>query len=443
MEGLELLASLVRIASVNPPGDGEGEVADLLREPLDAAGLDTEVLVSPQGRPSLIARLDGPTDRPPLVLLSHSDVVPVEEDRWTHDPFGGEVHDGQLWGRGSLDMKSVAVLHTQAAVALATGGATPEREVLVVLVADEEAGGAEGAEWLVDHHPVRVGFRDTAPPPEVLGEGGFGLAGVLDRPLMPIVVGEKSPLWLRASATGDAGHGSLPPADQAIAGLVRFITAVSGPRPARLHPVMRDQFAALAGVATGTQRRAFQLLAGPAGAAAVRVLAPRIRATSAVLGHLLADTVTPTQVRAGYKHNVVPGSAEVTFDARLLPDTDVDALLSWLSDVGERHGVTVAAEQRWSSPVSPRGDLFDLLTDVSAALPDGPLPVASLTPGVTDLRFFRRRGATAYGWVPLVLTPEQVATFHGADERVPVEQFERASTAMTDAVHRAATRPGT
>lgn len=439
MDGLELLAQLVRIASVNPPGDGEAEVAETLRAPLAAAGFETDVLVSPGGRPSLVARLAGPNDRPPLVLLSHSDVVPVEEDTWTHDPFGGEVHDGELWGRGTLDMKGVAVLHVQAAMALAASGATPDREVIVLVVADEEAGGAEGAGWLVDHHPVRAGFRDGAPPPEVLGEGGFGLSGILRRPLMPIIVGEKSPVLLRARATGDAGHGSMPPERQAIVGLARFLDAVGGPRPARLHPVVRSLFAEMAEVADGSERRAFQLLASSAGPAAARLLAPRIRATSGAIGALLADTITPTELRAGYTHNVVPGSAEATLDARLLPDTDVDALLAWLTRRGGHHDVSVEVARRSTSPVSPRGTLFDLLREVSAALPDTPVPVASLTPGVTDLRFFRRRGAVGYGWVPLVLTPEQVATFHGRDERVPTDQFHHALDAMTTVVHRAST----
>jgi acetylornithine deacetylase/succinyl-diaminopimelate desuccinylase-like protein len=177
VDAIGLLGELVRVPSVNPPGEGEGEVAELLRAPLADAGLDTEVLVSPGGRPSLVARLEGPTDRPPLVLLSHSDVVPVEEDAWTHPPFGAEVHDGQLWGRGALDMKSIAVAHAAAAVALADSAATTRREVVVVVVADEEAGVGEGARWLVDERSDRVGFHDDAPPPRCSGRGASGCPG--------------------------------------------------------------------------------------------------------------------------------------------------------------------------------------------------------------------------------------------------------------------------
>jgi acetylornithine deacetylase/succinyl-diaminopimelate desuccinylase-like protein len=438
VDALEFLRDLVRVPSVNPPGDGEAQVAESLRERLVGAGLTAEILTSPAGRPSMIARLPGPPDRPALVLLSHTDVVPVEPDRWRREPFGGETIDGELWGRGTLDMKGVAVLHAEAAIALATRGRDLAREVIVVAVADEEAGGAEGAEWLVREHGLRVGFRDGGPSPEVLGEGGFGLAGILARPVMPIVTGEKAPLRFRARARGATGHGSLPPSDQAIRELARFIDAVSGPQPARIHPVMREQFAALAEASDGARSRLFRLLSGPAGHLAVRALAPALRARAGAIGHLVADTITPTEVHGGYKNNVVPGQADAGFDARLLPDTDADALLEKLRRKGRPHGVEVEELGRAGGPTSPHGPLYDRLCEVSAGLPGQPVPVPSLTPGVTDLRFFRSRGATAYGWVPLILTPELLATFHGHDERIPVEGFRDALRAMQEVVVAAA-----
>jgi acetylornithine deacetylase/succinyl-diaminopimelate desuccinylase-like protein len=442
VEPLELLAELVRIPSVTGDARREGEVAEVLRARLDDAGLATDVLRSPGGRPTLVARLEGPTDQPPLVLVSHSDVVPVEVDAWSHDPFGGEIHDGQLWGRGTLDMKGVAVMHADAVAALAHADAAPAREVIIVVVPDEEAGGGEGASWLLDANPERAGFRDGAPPPEALGEGGYGLAGLVDRPVMPIVVGEKAPVRITASATGDAGHGSLPPADQAIRHLARFVEKVAGPRPARLHPVVRSQLAELSATVDGPRRRALQLLAGRAGTIGVRAAASALRSISPAIGAVLADTITPTHLDAGYATNVVPGRAQARFDARLLPDTDVDALRTWLRGVGGRHHVEVEVARPDGGPVSPRGPLFDVLAEVSGELPDGPVPVGSLTPGVTDLRFWRRRGAAAYGWVPLVLSREQLASFHGRDERVPVDGFRAALAATARVVHLAATRAG-
>jgi acetylornithine deacetylase/succinyl-diaminopimelate desuccinylase-like protein len=434
VDGLELLREVVRIPSVNPPGDGEGAVAELLRARLAAAGLDTDILSSPTGRPSLVARLPGPPERPPLVLLAHTDVVPVEASRWQHDPFEGETIDGELWGRGTLDMKGVAVMHTEAVATLASRQQAPDREVIVLAVADEEAGGGEGAGWLIAEHADRVGFIDGRPRPEVLGEGGFGLSGILERPVMPIILGEKAPLRFRARATGAPGHGGLPPQQQAIRELARFIEHVSGPRRARLHPVMREQFAALAEGAQGAQARLFGLLAGPTGHLAIRALAPRLRARAGAIGHLIADSITPTEIHGGYKNNVVPGEAEASFDARLLPDTDVDGLLRELGRIGRHHDVEVEEIGRTGGPASARSPLYDVLADVSSRLPGSPLPVPSLTPGVTDLRFFRARGATAYGWVPLVLSPELLATFHGVDERIPVDGFTAAVAAMTEVV---------
>lgn len=438
MDTVGLLRDLVRVRSINPPGDGEGEVAERLREELVAGGLSAQMLTSPAGRPSLIARVPGPEDRPPLVLLSHTDVVPVEEDEWRHDPFGADHLDGEVWGRGTLDMKGIAVMHAAGAIALAAGEREPTREVIVVAVADEEAGGGEGAGWLVREHPDRVGFREGRPAPEVLGEGGFGLSGILPRAIMPIVTGEKAPLRFRARATGTPGHGSMPPDDQAIRRLARFVASVSGPGRARLHPVMRAQFAVLAEAAEGVQAQLFRLLAGPTGNLAVHAVAPQLRARAGVIGHLLSDTVTPTEVHAGYKNNVVPGLAEASFDARLLPDSDADGMLAFVRRIGRRHGIEVEETARAGGPTSGRGALFGLLEEVSGELPGAPLPTASLTPGVTDLRFFRAGGAMAYGWAPLVLDPELLATFHGTDERIPVEGFSAACSAMEQVVVRAA-----
>jgi acetylornithine deacetylase/succinyl-diaminopimelate desuccinylase-like protein len=437
VDTVELLAQLVRVPSVNPPGDGEGEVAERLRGVLVGGGLAAEILTSPAGRPSLVARLPGPTDRPALVLLSHTDVVPVEEDRWQHDPFGAQHIAGEIWGRGTLDMKGIAVMHAAGALAVAAGGHGPSREIVVAAVADEEAGGGEGADWLLRDHPHLVGFGDGRPAPEVLGEGGFGLSGILPRALMPIVCGEKAPLRFRASASGAPGHGSMPPARQAIRDLTRFVEAVSGPGRARLHPVVRAQFGVLAAAAEGGQAQLFRTLAGPAGHLVLRALAPWLRERAGAIGHLLSDTVTPTEVHAGYKNNVVPGRAEASFDARLLPDRDADEVMRELRRVARRHGVELEELSRAGGPTSGGGTLFELLTDVSRGLPGAPLSTASLTPGVTDLRFFRARGATAYGWAPLVLDPELLATFHGVDERIPVAGFRTACDAMREVVVRA------
>lgn len=438
VDPLELLSELLRIRSINPPGD-EGAVAEVLATYLSHAGLETKLLTSPEGRTNLVARLEGPRDRPALVLLSHSDVVPVEEDRWSHDPFAGEVSDGFLWGRGALDMKSIAVMHAVAAAQLAASGQRPARDLIVVMAADEEAGGDQGARWLVDEHPTVVGFDHGRPPPEVLGEGAYGVAGILPRPIVPIALGEKTALWFDVVAQGEPGHGALPPQHQAPVSLAEIVTEIAGFGTPRVHPVMREQFSTLARAGSGPTAAVFRALVSPAGDALSRLLAARLRKAGA-LGLLLSNSITPTVIAAGYKPNVVPGEARASFDARLLPDTDMEAFISALAKRTEPHGGRVDnITEKGHGPVSDKGPLFDILHTASTQIAPAAIPTASLTPGITDVRFFRAQGATGYGWSPLVLTPELLATIHGHDERIPVDAFERALTIMSDVVQRAAT----
>ncbi|HVM35780.1 MAG TPA: M20/M25/M40 family metallo-hydrolase [Actinomycetota bacterium] len=429
MDARGLLADLVRIDTTNPPGN-ESPAAERLEAELEAAGMDVRIFSSPAGRANLIGRVEGDPARPALVLLSHLDVVGVEEDKWSRSPFGAEEADGHLWGRGALDMKAVAVMHACAAVAAATSA---RREIVVAAVADEEVGGVEGARWLVQEHPDLVGFRDGSPPPHVLGEGAYGIDGLLDRPILPIALGEKQAVRVAATTAGDPGHGALPPRRQAIVDLARFVDDVAGYGKARLHPVVREQLGAMAGAAVNSRKRALQVLASAPGAAAVRAIAPLLRPQPA-LASLLSDVVSVTTFNAGYKNNVVPGEAAATLDCRLLPDTDIDSFLSGLRRKADEYGVRLTERSRHGGPVSAKSSLFETLRRASAGVAGAPEVVPTISPAMTDVRFFRARGAIGYGWVPLVITPELIATIHGHDERIPLAGFDGAVEAMTRAV---------
>ena len=436
MKPIDLLQNLLRTRTVNPPGE-EAAAAAILESYLSAAGLTTEILDSPGGRSSLIARLDGPHDGPALVLLSHSDVVPVEEEKWSRDPFGAEVAEGFIWGRGALDMKSIAVMHAVAVAELAGSKRAPTREVILVMTADEEAGGGEGARWLVKEHPDQVGFGQGRPPPEVVAEGAYGLAGMLDRPVMPIALGEKTAVWFHLVAKGDPGHGALPPEQQAPVNLATLIKEIAGFGTPRVHPVMREQFSTLKTASSGKTGAAFRALASPVGGVVARAIAPQLRKAGA-LGLLLSDSVTPTQIAAGYKSNVVPAEASASFDCRLLPDTDIDEFFALVDKKARGRGGNVTdVQQQGRGPVSVKGPLFEVLEQVSREFVPDVVTTVSLSPGITDARFFRARGATAYGWCPLMLTPELLATIHGHDERIAFEDFERAVGATTEVVARA------
>lgn len=437
MAPVDLLQDLIRARTVNPPGD-EAAAATLLEAYLSDAGLETEILVSAGGRSSLVARLDGSDNRPALVLLSHSDVVPVEEDSWSRDPFGGELADGFVWGRGALDMKSISVMHAVAVAELARSDRAATREVLLVMAADEEAGGGEGARWIVDEHPDAVGFGDGRPPPEVLCEGAYGLTGMFARPVVPIALGEKTAVWFDLVANGDPGHGALPPQKQAMVNLATAVKDIAGFGTPRVHPVMREQFATLAPAATGAVASVLRGLASPVNPVVARAVAAKLRKAGA-LGLLLSDSVTPTQMSAGYKSNVVPGEARASFDCRLLPDTDVDDFIAGTDKRARRADAQVEnVVQKGRGPVSGKGALFNILERASRDLTPNALPTVSLSPGITDARFFRARGATAYGWCPLVLAPELLATIHGHDERISVDDFEKAVSVTSDVVRQAA-----
>jgi acetylornithine deacetylase/succinyl-diaminopimelate desuccinylase-like protein len=438
VSSVELLRDLLRVRTINPPGDEAG-AASLLETYLTDAGLEIKILMSPEGRTNLIARLDGPQDQPALVLLSHSDVVPAEEENWTRDPFGGELAEGFIWGRGALDMKSIAVMHAIAVAELARSGHTPAREVIVVMVADEEAGGGQGAHWLLNEHGSQVGFGDGRPSPEVLGEGAYSLTGMLERPVIPIALGEKTAVWFDVIAKGDPGHGALPPQQQAPVNLAALIKEIAGFGTPRVHPVMREQLSTLTGAASGTTAAVFRALASPAGGAVARTIAPQLRKAGA-LGLLLSDSATPTRLAAGYKSNVVPAEARASFDCRLLPDTDIEEFVSSVDKKARRReGFVANVEQKGHGPVSSKGPLFEILERASRELVRDAVAAVSLSPAITDVRFFRARGATGYGWCPLVLTPELLATIHGHDERVGLEEFETAVSVMSDVVLRAST----
>jgi acetylornithine deacetylase/succinyl-diaminopimelate desuccinylase-like protein len=335
-------------------------------------------------------------------------------------------------------MKGITTMHVEAACDLARTAASTQRELIVVAVADEEAGGSEGAAWLARTHPEQLGFGDDRPAPEVLGEGAFGLSGIIDRPVMPVAFGEKTALWLDLIASGDPGHGALPPGRQAPVQLARAIAAVSGFRHPRVHPIMAAQMRTLAPYATGIRSKIMQALGGRAGRHIVRAMHGAFVRSGAV-GTLLADSVTPTEIKAGYKHNVVPGSARASFDCRILPDTDVEDFTDDIRKRVESYDVKVEVRSSHAGPVSKHTRLYDAILQASSSMQERPVVVPTLSPGFTDIRHLRAMGATGYGWVPIVLSSELLGTIHGHDERIGVDSLDQAVSVMARLVHSVAT----
>jgi acetylornithine deacetylase/succinyl-diaminopimelate desuccinylase-like protein len=456
---VESLRWLIRIPSVNPPvpPGPELEAARWIAGALADAGLNPEVLEPVHGRGSVSARLRGDgTGGEPLLLLSHLDVVPAPLDRWTHDPFGGDVADGYVYGRGAVDMKDLLAMELEVVRLLAdqarAAGRDPatdpvpglRRDILFTSTADEEAGGLAGASWIVDHRP------DLLQAAAAINEAGGVSADIGGVRLYPIQVSEKGYAVYRITVQGTWGHGSMPREDNAAVLAAEAIRRLAVPGPIRLTGTMRTFFE---GAATAIEARS----PGNAGAArALRAFAMGDeRAFEVALGGncspiyariaqaLVRDTISPDVVHAGVKYNVIPGEAVIEIDTRTLPGTAEAAMRQ---SVIERLGPELADRstvelvllgEAVEAPMD--SDLYRILAgSIATADPDGvPLPVMA-TFG-TDAKHLVRLGVPAYGFSPLRQEdPDEVFVdrFHGVDERVSIEGLRWGLPVLYDAVRR-------
>ena len=447
---VEHLRALIRIPSVNPPDGGtdvaagrdplggEAAAARHCAEVLGAAGIEAEVIELVPGRGSCLGRLPatGPATEPPLILLSHLDVVPVDAESWSRDPFGGELIDGVVWGRGAVDMKNMVAMELAVMLALQDSGAELRRDVIFAAVADEEAGGEQGARGLVERRPELFHDAQGRPAAAALNEvGGYSIT-LGDRRFYTIQVAEKGIIWTRVRTTGAPGHASMPHADNAAVKLASAITALiadHSDRSARVLPVVAGFLAEL-----GLGEVARLAEEDPVAAKAIletRVEDPAMRRS---LDAMLRDTVTPTVLHAGKKVNVMPGAGEAEIDVRTLPGTDQGQLLAHLQGiVGE--GASVEAivalpAVEWPADTEIVGLMHEAL---SRADPDATAVPMMITPG-TDAKALAQLGIPCYGFAPLRLEADVpfLELFHGHDERVPVSALAFGLPVLTEVVAR-------
>jgi acetylornithine deacetylase/succinyl-diaminopimelate desuccinylase-like protein len=391
-EAVVRLQEYVRIDTTNPPGNESRGIA-WLAQVLEREGIAYQTAESAPGRGNLWARLD--PDRKPahgaLVLLHHVDVVPADRRYWTSDPFAGEIRDGYVYGRGTLDTKAFGVAQLQAFIALNRARSRLERPVVFVAVADEEAGGAAGTGWLLERHPEV--FADTE---WVLNEGGLGLR-TADGAVHQVEVTQKIPLWLELIARGDPAHGSRPPPESAVTRLVHALERISRAEfaPREIPPVAEYLRASAAAGLDDTSASA-----------------------------LTRDTCAITRLTGSPKINVIPPEARAEIDCRLLPDRDPDDFLAELRTLIGDPAVEIRELMRFSPGVSTTDTaLYRAIVDVAAQGP-APAPVIPLVAtGFTDSHFFRDRGIVAYGYAPFVIPQGDLAGIHGNDERIAVAEL--------------------
>jgi acetylornithine deacetylase/succinyl-diaminopimelate desuccinylase-like protein len=429
---VELLRRLIRFDTTNPPG-GERECLAWAAGLLEDLGCDVRMLAREADRPNLIARISGRGACPPLLLQGHVDVV-AAPGRWRHPPFAGELCDGYVWGRGALDMKGgVAMMlaaFMRAQAAINSGGAPPPGDVVLCLMADEEAGSDLGAAFLVDEHPeLFEGVRHA------IGEfGGFTMQ-LAGRRFYPIMVAEKQVCWTRATLSGPSGHGSLPVSGGAMAKLGRLLERLERRRlPAHVTPVARAMVESIAADAPAAIGAALRAMLVPA--LTDRVL-DAIGERGRPFDPILHNTVSATIVEAGAKVNVIPGEASVKLDCRLLPGFGPEQLFAELRSLT---GVEMELEVIRHDPTLPSADmgLFDVLGGSLKELDPEARPVPLLLPGATDGRFFARLGIQTYGFLPMQLPPELsfMSLIHSEDERLPAASLEFGTQAIARVLER-------
>jgi acetylornithine deacetylase/succinyl-diaminopimelate desuccinylase-like protein len=429
MTPVELLQQLIRFDTTNPPGN-EAECIGFVRNLLEAAGCETQTYAKDTERPNLVARLRGAGDSPPLLLQGHVDVVSTTGQAWQRGPFGGDLVDGEVWGRGAIDMKGAVAMYVSAFLRAARGELELPGDVILVVLSDEENGGDFGAKFLVEEHPeLFEGVRHA------LGEAGGISQVIAGKRFDPIQLGEGQSGGLGATVRGPGGHGAMIHRDGTMARLARMLDDLNRKRmPIHVTPIVREMVETIAAHLPRPKRELMLALRKPAVAdRALPKLGPRL----GWLETLLRNTVNATIVRGGDKVNVIPAQIDLELDGRLLPGFTHDAL------IGELHGIVgddieIEVVRHDSGLAEPDLALFGMLAGVLRELDPEGIPMPLLQGGVTDGRFFAQLGIQTYGFMPMRLPPDfpVLKIVHAADERIPVAALEFGTEAVTRALQR-------
>ncbi len=432
---LGLCQQLIRLDTTNPPGN-ERAAAELVAEQLAEEGLEPKLLEAAPGRANVVTRLSGNGQAAPLLLTAHLDVVEADASQWRYPPFSGEIADGCLWGRGAIDMKNMAAMCTAIMCRLAREKVPLVRDVIFAAVADEETGCQYGSAWLCDEHP------DLVRAEYAIGEGGGFNIFLGSKPFITVQVAEKGCCWVKARVTGQPGHGSMPREDSAIVKLAQAVTrlAEKGLPPHRT-PVVSEFLKAIRSAQPAWLRPVIGALSA---SGALPGLVRRIPDKSVARGMsaMLANTASPTVLRAGQKTNVIPGEAEMEIDGRVLPgQTDAD----FLRELGAVLGPDWEMQVLMSSPpvqtVPMHSALYQTIAEVLEQREPDATTVPYLLPGYTDAKSFTRLGARWYGFSPVKLPRGMrfADLFHGHDERIPIDGLRWGTEVLAEVVTRFAT----
>jgi len=419
---VDLLTQLIRNACVNDGVSGsEATNVDALRDVLEHPGIDVEVYETAPGRSNLVARIQGSDASAPSLLLSgHTDVVPADPDGWRRDPFGGEVADGFVWGRGAIDMLNLTASMAVAVRSLAEDGFTPDGTLVFAAVADEEAGCDLGARWLVENQPdaVRTDYVVTEFGGVRIGDDGLGIS---------VGVAEKGPHWITIDVAGTPGHGSAPWAtDNALVNAARVVDRIATyTSPAIITAAWRRAIDAY-----GLPADLVAALKDPdAVDGAIELLTKDEPGFARQVHSCTHTTFAPTMLDAGVKTNVIPDHARLAVDIRVMPgvdQADVTVMLrDAIGDLWDRVHVTFN-DPRSASESPVESPLWDVLQAAGRRLVPGSHSVPAMMGGFTDSYWYRKLGAVAYGaglFSDRMPMDQVGGMFHGRDERIDVDSL--------------------
>ena len=413
-ESVLWLQEYLQVDTVNPPGN-ETRAVDFYAKIFKKEGIEFNSAESAPGRGNIWARLKG-GNKPALILLQHTDVVPANMNFWTSDPFSGEIRDGYIWGRGALDMKGTGISQLAVFLSLHRSGLALNRDVIFLATADEEAGGAYGAGWMVENHPEV--FKGAG---LLINEGGSGYQAN-GKIIFGVEITQKVPVWLRLTAIDTPGHGSSPRPTSSVTRIVEALNLVKeNPFKARIIPEVERIFKSDSksmqgdmGVKFFSIKESIQLDG----------FLEELQEYSASRHALTRDTCSITRMGGSSKINVIPPEAWAEIDCRILPDRPAEEFIETFKNLVKDTGVEVEVIMAFTSAISPTdSDLFKAIEEVTSDLYPNSSVVPSVSTGFTDSHFTRDLGIASYGFNPLIAKGDEFSGIHGNDEKINEKAF--------------------
>ncbi len=428
-ETVQLMREYLRIDTSNPPGN-ELAAAEFFHRLFDQAGIRNTIYPYAPGRADIYAVIKGDGTLRPLVMLNHMDVVQADARSWRAPPFSGEILNGEMYGRGAQDMKDEGLLQATVMLIAARQHLPMKRDLIFLATADEEVDGT-GSTWVIENHPELVRGAEY-----LITEGGSNLVIRGRGTIHGVGVGEKAPFWLRLTASGRGGHGSIPIPDSAPDRLVKALARVADWQPPiRLLPSVEQYFRVIAALEPEPRATQFRdirkALQDPAFAQSI--------SRDEEYNFLLRDTVSLTVLQGSPQTNVIPDTAYAELDVRLLPGEDPKLFLGQLRSVVADDSIRITPANRFKPPDSSSTDtsLYRLIEQAVHQYNPQAIVAPALGGGYTESQMYRQLGITCYGFNTLEVTPEVDATEHAANERVPVEQLRRGVKILYEVVARA------